>query len=77
MIRDHPAPPYGFSYAVGTCTGCREIVSVPVIRRGEEIFAEPCPVCQAEVKLAEGSVTEMVCPLCGGALEAENTTFAD
>ena len=77
MIRDLPVPPYGFSHAIGTCPVCKEILSVPMIKAGERFFAQPCPICDGEVKIHEGKPEDLVCPLCGGTLEVKLDMFAD
>ena len=77
LIRDLQNPPYGFSNVIGTCSKCKEILTVPTIRTKDSTFVAPCPICDGEVKLHEGKPEEVVCPICGGPLEVENVTFRD
>lgn len=66
-------PLFAFEYRLSVCGGCKNVVSVPVLKleEREEEYVGPCPVCQGEVSLI-ADIDEAVCPVCNSkALEAE------
>lgn len=68
-------PVFEFYYQVSVCGGCGNIVSVPVLRLGEENteYVGPCPLCKDTVSLI-ANISRAACPVCENtALFAEET----
>lgn len=68
-------PAFEFGYCISVCGGCGNIVSVPVMRRGESgrEYTGPCPVCGDGVSLI-ADIGGVSCPVCGNrTLTAEET----